>query len=72
MNNTTTKHLNQSKMKHELIKNVVEFILQVIGCAIMWYAINYKRETRIKTCSTLWLAIFGMMVIAVTLIKINL
>lgn len=54
------------------MKTAVEFILQVIGFTIMWYAINYKRETRIKTFSTLWWAMIGMMVIAGTLIKINL
>ena len=54
------------------MKTAVECILQVIGFTIMWYAVNYKRETRIKSFSTLWFAVFGMMIIAGTLIQINL
>ena len=54
------------------MKSAVEFILEVIGFTIMWYAVNYKRETRIESYSTLWFAIIGMMIIAGTLIQINL
>ncbi len=50
---------------------ILERILQVVGFIIMWYAVNYKRETRIKSFSTLWFAIFGMMIIAGILIKTN-
>jgi hypothetical protein len=53
------------------MKTAVEFILQVIGFTIIWYAVNYKRETRIKSFSTLWFAIFGLMIIAGILIKTN-
>ena len=53
------------------MKEILEFILQVIGFTIIWYAVNYKRETRIKSFSTLWFAIFGMMIIAGILIKTN-
>jgi hypothetical protein len=54
------------------MKTALEVILHVIGFSIMMFAVNYKRETRIKSFSTLWLVIFGMMVIAGILIKINL
>lgn len=53
------------------MKKAVEFILQVIGFTIMWYAVNYKRETKIISFSTLWFAIIGMMIIAGILIKTN-
>ena len=53
------------------MKTAVEFILQVIGFTIMWYAVNYKRETKIISVSTLWFAIIGMMIIAGILIKTN-
>jgi len=53
------------------METAVEFILQVIGFTIIWYAVNYKRETRIKSFSTLWFAIFGLMIIAGILIKTN-
>ena len=54
------------------MKTAVEFILHVIGFSIMMFAVNYKRETKIKSFSTLWFAILCMMVIAGVLIKINL
>jgi len=54
------------------MNTAVEFILKVTGFTIMWYAVNYKRETRIKSFSTLWFAIVGMMIIAGTLIQVNL
>jgi hypothetical protein len=54
------------------MKTAVEFILQVIGFTIMWYAVNYKREIRIESYSTLWFEIIGMMIISGTLIQVNL
>jgi len=54
------------------MKEILEFILKVIGFTIIWHAVNYKRETIIESYSTLWFAIIGMMIIAGTLIQINL
>jgi hypothetical protein len=54
------------------MKEMLEFILEVIGFTIIWHAVNYKRETIIESYSTLWFSIIGMMIIAGTLIQVNL
>ena len=50
----------------------VEFILQMIGFMVIYGAVNYNREPKIKGYSTEWLAIIAMLIIGGSLIKINL
>ena len=50
----------------------VEFILQTIGFIVIYRAVNYNREPKIKGYSTEWWAIIAMLIIGGSLVKINL
>ena len=58
--------INQNKMK------VLEFILHAIGFMVIYGAVNYNRQPKIKGYSTEWWAIVAILIIGGSLVKINL
>lgn len=54
------------------MKAVLEFIVQTIGFMIIYGAVNYNRQPKIKGYSTEWWAIMAMLIIGGILVKINL
>jgi hypothetical protein len=50
----------------------VEFILHMIGFMVIYGAVDYNRQPKIKGYSTEWWAIMAMLIIGGYLVKINL
>jgi hypothetical protein len=52
-------------------QDVINFIVQTIGFAIIYGAVNYEREVKIKVFTSEWWAVIAMLLIGSILLKLN-